>query len=48
MSTISGFPTADAIKNTASFAKNLGGRTGKDIHATQMVGSMSGSNHGTY
>ncbi|KAG5621183.1 hypothetical protein H5410_006401 [Solanum commersonii] len=48
ISTVRGFPTADAIEKIASLAKNFGGRSGIEIQATPIVVSMSGSNHGSH
>ncbi|XP_059292391.1 uncharacterized protein LOC132045830 [Lycium ferocissimum] len=46
ISSVKGLPTADAKEKTASFAKKLGGNSGKLIQATAMDVSSSGLNQG--
>lgn len=48
MSTVKGFPIADAIEKTTSFAKKFGGKSYIEIQATLIDISISGSNQGSH
>lgn len=47
-STWSGFPTAAASENTTASQKKFGGKAGKEIQATAVVVSSSGSKQGSH